>query len=385
MNEPVKIGIVAGEASGDMLGADLIRHLRSHFPEAQFSGLGGDAMLAEGFTSLFDMDRLSIMGFVEPLKRLPELLRMRKALVAHFLASDADLVVGIDSPDFNLGLELRLRKRGLLTAHYVSPSVWAWRQGRIKTIARAVDRMIALFPFESDFYRRHQVPATFVGHPLADRIPMVIDTERARRELGLNDAMLLAVMPGSRGSEIRYMGDLFLQACVRLHRENPSLRFVMPSASEPRHRELSELLAKYPELPITLVRGKSHQVMAASDAVLLTSGTTALEAMLFKKPMVVAYRMGGLGFWLLARLVKTAYISLPNLIAGKPLVPELIQDEANVDNLVLAVGSMLYDEEKREMLKASFSELHRSLKLDAGASAAVELAAMIRKRRGERV
>ncbi|MFA5631530.1 MAG: lipid-A-disaccharide synthase [Porticoccaceae bacterium] len=384
MNEPVKIGIVAGEASGDMLGADLIRHLRSHFPDARFSGLGGDAMIAEGFASLFDMERLSVMGFVEPLKRLPELLRMRKALARHFLAHGADLVVGIDSPDFNLGLELRLRKRGILTAHYVSPSVWAWRQGRIKTIARAVDRMITLFPFEGDFYRRHQVPVTFVGHPLADRIPLDVDSQRARRELGLDDAPLLAVMPGSRCSEIRFMGALFLQACAQLHRENPGLHFVIPSASERRHGELSELLDEFPGLPVTLVRGQSHQVMAASDAVLLTSGTTALEAMLFKKPMVVAYRTGALSFWLLEKLVKTAYISLPNLIADKPLVPELIQDGANSANLVSALKPMLYDQEKRASLIAEFTALHRSLRLGAGATAAAELAAMIRKRRGER-
>jgi len=383
VNEPVKIGIVAGEASGDMLGADLIRHLRHHFPEAIFSGLGGDAMIAEGFASLFDMERLSVMGFVEPVKRLPELLRMRKALVRHFLANDTDLVVGIDSPDFNLGLELRLRKRGILTAHYVSPSVWAWRQGRIKTIARAVDRMITLFPFESDFYHRHQVPVAFVGHPLADRIPLDIDSQQARRELGLDDAPVLAVMPGSRGSEIRFMGALFLQACEQLHRENPTLRFVVPSANERRHGELDELLGEYPGLPVTLVRGNSHQVMAASDAVLLTSGTTALEAMLFKKPMVVAYRTGALTFWLLEKLVKTAYISLPNLIADKPLVPELIQDEANLGNLVSALNPMLYDQQKRASLIAEFSALHRSLRLGAGATAAAELAAMIGKRRGE--
>jgi len=382
VNEPINIGIVAGEASGDMLGADLIRHLRNHFPEARFTGLGGDAMLAEGFVSLFDMERLSVMGFVEPLKRLPELLRMRRALVKHFLDEGAVLVVGIDSPDFNLGLELRLRQRGVLTAHYVSPSVWAWRQGRIKTIARAVDRMVTLFPFESDFYRSHQVPVTFVGHPLADRIPLDIDSQSARKELALEGSPLLAVMPGSRSSEVRYMGNLFLHVCERLHRENSRLRFVMPSANELRHRELSELLKNYPELPLTLVRGKSHQVMAASDAVLLTSGTTALEAMLFKKPMVVAYRTGALSFWLLARLVKTQHISLPNLIAGKALVPELIQDEANLDNLLAALHVMLYDRGKRDALKAEFCELHKSLRLDAGAAAAAELAAMILQRRG---
>ncbi|MGD9661848.1 MAG: lipid-A-disaccharide synthase [Porticoccaceae bacterium] len=392
MAQPLKIGIVAGEVSGDLLGGELIRCLRTHFPDAEFQGMGGETMIAAGLQSLFPMDRLSVMGFVEPLKRLPELLHIRKTLYRHFLDWGADLVVGIDSPDFNLGLELKLRRCGVLTAHYVSPSVWAWRQGRVKKIARAVDLMLTLLPFESDFYRQHQVPVAFVGHPLADRIPLADSTSAgadleadkvaARVSLGLDStAPLLAIMPGSRGSEVALMGDLFLQAARQLHREAPQLKFVIPSANSARHSEISQLLSQYPDLPVTLVAGNSHTAMAASDAVLLTSGTTALEAMLLKKPMVVAYRLGGASFWLASKLVKTPYISLPNLVAGEPLVPELIQDQANVANLVTETRAMLFDKDKRRFLESTFTRLHQSLSLGASATAASALAKMINERR----
>lgn len=338
-------------------------------------------MIASGFHSLFDMERLSVMGIVEPLKRLPELLHIRKTLFNHFLSWGADIVVGIDSPDFNLGLEEKLRKNGLLTAHYVSPSVWAWRQGRVKKIARAVDRMITLFPFETGFYRQHRVPVSFVGHPLADRIPLETDMLAARRRLGLEEGMWLAVMPGSRGSEIKHMCGIFLQVCRQLHAENPRLQFVIPSANNARHEEISQILKSFPDLPVTLVEGNSHTVMAASDGVLLTSGTTALEAMLLNKPMVVAYRMGNLSHWLLSRLIHTPYISIPNLLAGKDLVPELIQDDASLENMLVETRAMLYDRERRQNLKAAFRELHESLRLGAGETAAGILAQMIVERR----
>lgn len=384
MAKPVRIGLVAGEVSGDVLAADLIPQLRQYFPDAEFSGLGGENMIAAGFHSLFPMERLSVMGFVEPLKRLPELLHIRKTLYQHFLAWQADLVVGIDSPDFNLGLELKLRRRGVLTAHYVSPSVWAWRQGRVKKIARAVDHMLCLLPFESDFYRQHQVPVSFVGHPLADRIPLETDTWVARRNLGVADDMLLAVMPGSRRGEIQQMCALFLQVCQQLGAENPRLQFAIPAANSARYAEISAILANYPDLPVTLVQGNSHAVMAAADAVLLTSGTTALEAMLLNKPMVVAYRMGAASHWLLAKMVKTPFVSLPNLIAGRQLVPELIQHQASLANLVAATRLMLYDNDKRQQLKAVFRELHHVLRLDASANAATVLAGMIAERRSVR-
>lgn len=375
--KPLRIGIVAGEISGDSLGGELIERLRGHFPNAQFEGLGGDTMIKAGLRSLFPMDRLSVMGFIEPLKRLPELLRIRKTLYHHFLDWGADIVVGIDSPDFNLGLELKLRKKGVLTAHYVSPSVWAWRQGRVKKIARAVDHMLTLFPFEKNFFVEHQVPVTFVGHPLADRIPAEVDQAAARQELGLGAGPILAIMPGSRGSEVGQMGKLFLDAARGLKQRHPELHFIIPSASDARHSELAVLLEEYRDLGVTLVKGQSHVVMSASDGVLLTSGTTALEAMLLKKPMVVAYRMGGASYWLASRLVKTPYISIPNLIAGEPLVPELIQDAASVSNLIEHTDKLLFDQARREGLIARFNQLHQSLGQGASDTAARVLAELL--------
>lgn len=382
MTSAIRIGIVAGEASGDRLGAALMPALREYFPDAVFEGIGGERMLAQGFHSLHAQERLAVMGLVEPLKRLPELLRIRRDLFRHFVASGATLVVGIDSPDFNLGLELKLRRQGILTAHYVSPSVWAWRQGRVKKIARAVDHMLTLLPFESAFYQQHGVPVTFVGHPLADEIPLVPDPQRARHQLGLSlHGPLLAIMPGSRGGEVALMGPLFLEVVEWLLAREPELRFVIPSANAERHAQLEQLLAERASLPITLVRGSSHDVMEAADAVLLTSGTTALEAMLLKKPMVVAYRLGGASHWLLSRLVKTPWISLPNLIAGKTLVPELIQGAATVDRLGAEVLRHLRDETLRSDLIATFTALHSELRRDASRTAAAALAQMISGRR----
>ena len=382
MADSIHIVIVAGEDSGDQLGAALIPALREHFPGAVFEGIGGERMIAAGFRSLHPQERLAVMGLVEPLKRLPELLRIRADLQRHFLAHDFDLVLGIDSPDFNLGLELRLRERGLLTAHYVSPSVWAWRQGRIKKIARAVDHMLTLLPFESDFYRRHRVPVTFVGHPLADSMPLTPDPAAARQRLGLPvEGRILALMPGSRGGEISLMGPLFLDVARWLLARQPDLSFVIPSANDIRHDQLRALLQERPELPVTLVRGQSHLVMETADAVLLTSGTTALEAMLLKKPMVVSYRMGGASYWLLSKLVKTPWISLPNLIAGKELVPELIQDAATVERLGEETLRLLRDDTLRAELVAAFTAMHRELRRDASRVAAEVLAAMIHERR----
>ena len=342
-------------------------------------------MIALGFHSLYPLDRLSVMGLVEPLKRLPELLRIRRQLYRHFLDHQFDLVLGIDSPDFTIGLELKLRRQGMLTAHYVSPSVWAWRQGRIRKIARAVDRMLTLFPFETTFYRRHHVPVTFVGHPLADSLPVVPDQPAAVRErLGLAEGPLLAILPGSRGAEVATMGPLFLEVARRLRQTLPELSFVIPSASVERHQQLESLLDGCSDLPVTLVAGKAHDVMAASDAVLLTSGTTALEAMLLKKPMVVAYRMAPASYWLLSKLVKSPYIALPNLLAGEALVPELIQDQATVDNLSRHTLEQLVDGEQRRRLVQRFTALHQSLRRDAAETAADVLTGMIEARRKER-
>ena len=372
------IGIVAGEVSGDRLGAGLIRALRRRYPDAEFAGIGGDAMAAEGFRSLYPLERLAVMGFVEPLKRLPELLRIRRGLARHFRARRPALFVGIDAPDFNLGLELNLRRAGIRTAHYVSPSVWAWRQGRIRKIARAVDHMLVLFPFEAEFYRRHGVPVTWVGHPLADELPLEPDTAGARRLLDLPaDAPVLAVLPGSRGSEVALLGPLFLDTVAACRELVPGLRCVVPAANAARRAQIDALLAAHPGAPVQVLDGQSHTAMAAADAVLLASGTSALEAMLLKKPMVVAYRTGRFTHAVASRLVKLKHVSLPNLLAGRELVPELLQDAATVAALSGQVLRCLGDTPERAALIAEFDALHRQLRRGASERAAAALAELI--------
>lgn len=377
----LRIGIVAGEASGDQLGAGLIPALREYWPDASFEGVGGERMIAQGFESLYPMDRLSVMGFIEPLKRLPELLRMRRNLVRHFQEQCFDLVLGIDSPEFNLGLEHRLRRAGIATAHYVSPQIWAWRQGRVKNIARAVDLVLTLFPFESEFYHTRGVPVTFVGHPLADQMPLTPDPGQARRHLGLPaDGKILAVMPGSRTAEVALMGPLFLQVVRWLRQRHPEVVPVIAAVDEDRACQLQTLLADNADLGVHLVTGQSHRVMTAADAVLLTSGTTALEAMLLKKPMVVSYKLDTKTYWLLSKLVKTPYISLPNLIAGRELIPEFIQGAATVDALGQSLLTMLFDESRRQQLVTAFTAMHLELRSDASRTAAKALVDLVRER-----
>ena len=376
---PVTIAMVAGEASGDILGAGLIRSLRKRYPHARFVGIGGDEMIAEGFHSLVPMERLSVMGLVEVLVRLRELFAIRSRLMDYLLATPPDVMIGIDSPDFTLGVEERCRRAGIPTVHYVSPSVWAWRQKRIVRIARSVDLMLTLLPFEARFYEEHQVPVTFVGHPLADRIPMVPDTAGARDELGLaQDRPVLAILPGSRGGEVERLGALFLETARKLQAEHPDLQLVVPCVNREREMQvkaLAETLAV--KLPLTVVRGRSREVMAASDVVLLASGTATLEAMLLKKPMVVGYRLSGMTFAVVSRLVKVPWAALPNLLAGRELVPELLQDAATPDSLAAAVLERLDNPSERERLTSAFEQLHGQLRCNADESAAEAVSRLI--------
>ena len=289
--QPTVFAMVAGEASGDILGADLIRALKTQFPNAIFEGIGGPKMQAEGFQSLFEMDRLSVMGFVEPLKRLPELLSIRRSIVERYLVQKPAVFIGIDSPDFNSGIEQRLHRAGVKTVHYVSPSVWAWRQGRIKKIKKSVDLMLCLLPFEAGFYKQHQVPVRFVGHPLAGQMAEQPDTQAARSRLGLNpDRPVLCIMPGSRSGEVELLGELFLDtACAVQAQLGTDLQLVIPAANQARYQQISDILSTKQGLSVELLMQNSHLAMEAADAVLLASGTTALEAMLLKKPMVVSY------------------------------------------------------------------------------------------------
>lgn len=361
-----RIGIVAGEASGDLLGASLIQALKQRHPDVQVEGVGGPAMQAAGCKSLFDSERLAVMGIVEPLKRLPDLLKLRRDLYQHFTTERPDIFIGIDAPDFNLGLELKLRQAGILTAHYVSPSVWAWRQGRIHKIAKAVDMMLALLPFEAKFYQDHHVPVRYVGHPLADQIPLVCDTAAARRALGLDEQdTYVALLPGSRQQEIHYMAEPFLLAAKKMWEQKPHLKFITSHVNEQRYQAFYKAYQEIaPELPLQFFIRRSADVMAAADLVAVTSGTATLEVMLHKKPMVIAYRMSYLTYQIAKWLVKTPYAGLPNLLANRLLVPELIQDAATPD--AIAEQLLLYLDQPKlaENLHQAFTLLHQSMQSD---------------------
>ncbi|ONF43845.1 lipid-A-disaccharide synthase [Marinobacter lutaoensis] len=378
------IAMIAGEASGDILGAGLIRALRRRYPDARFVGIGGDEMIAEGFHSLVPMERLSVMGLVEVLGRIRELFQIRRRLLDYLLDNRPDVVIGIDSPDFTLAVERRCREAGIATVHYVSPSVWAWRQSRIHTIARSVDLMLTLFPFEARFYEEHDVPVAFVGHPLADRVPMMPDPASARSALGLvPDAPVLAVLPGSRAGEVARLGGLFLDTARWLQDRQSDLQLVIPCVNRERERQIRALVAQRAvQLPVTIVRGQSRRVMAAADVVLLASGTATLEAMLLKKPMVVGYRLSAISYRLLSRLVSVPHVALPNLLAGESLVPERLQDEATPETLGADVLHWLRDDAGRERLVARFTELHRTLRRDADERAAEAVAGLLKRRTG---
>nr|WP_164485368.1 lipid-A-disaccharide synthase [Pseudomonas chlororaphis] len=375
MMSKLRIALVAGEASGDILGAGLMRALKAQHPAVEFIGVGGPLMQAEGLVSYFPMERLAVMGLVEVLGRLRELLARRKKLVQTLIAEKPDVFIGIDAPDFNLNIELQLRQAGIKTVHYVSPSVWAWRQKRVLKIREGCDLMLTLFPFEAKFYEEKGVPVRFVGHSLADAIPLEADRAAARAELGLPDGPLVALMPGSRGGEVGRLGALFLDAAQRLRALRPGVRFVMPCASPERRVQLEELLAGR-DLPLTLLNGQSHQALAACDAVLIASGTATLEALLYKRPMVVAYRLAPLTFWILKRMVKSPYISLPNLLAQRLLVPELLQDDATAEALAQTLSPLIEDGQEQTR---GFDEIHRTLRRDASNQAAEAVLNLIGK------
>ena len=377
------IVLVAGELSGDLLGAGLMAALCERCPQLRFSGIGGPAMQAQGLISLAPLERLAVMGLVEVLRHLPGLIQLRRQLYRHITAHPPLVFIGIDAPDFNLGLERRLRAAGIPTVHYVSPSVWAWRPWRVKKIAHAVDLMLTLFPFEAAFYQHHGVPVRYVGHPLADAIPLEVDRTEARRSLQLPtdwaDAPLVALLPGSRRGEVARLASLFLETARWLHQRHLALRFLLPAATPHLQHSLKQLCAaQAPDLPLILTLGQSQAVMAAADVVLLASGTATLEAMLFKRPMVVAYRVAPVTAWLARRLVRTPHFALPNLLAGQALVPEFIQEAATVENLGQAVLRWLEDRAACAQLAAEFTALHDQLRCDASWKAAGAVSEFLR-------
>jgi lipid-A-disaccharide synthase len=375
-NESLKpiFAIVVGEHSGDTLGAGLMQQLQLHYPNAKFVGIGGPKMQALGFDSLFDMEELSVMGVFEVLGRLRRLLYVRKSLTEYFSANKPNVFIGIDAPDFNITLEERLKAQAIKTVHYVSPSVWAWREKRVFKIAKATNMVLSLLPFEKAFYDKHQIPCTFVGHSLADDIPMVSDKLVARKELGLAESgKILALMPGSRGGELSRLVAPFLLTAKKLLLTQPehgeALSFVVPMISEKRAEQFKELHNKVaPELSLNIIVGKTQQVMAASDCLLTASGTVTLEAALVKRPMVICYKFNPLTYHMFKGFVKLKWFSLPNLLANKSLVPELLQGQVTVDNILPLVEERLYQDQST--LDQAFTNIHQTLKQDASKQAA---------------
>lgn len=380
---PIKrIGILAGEASGDLLGAKLIQALRSRIPDLLIEGIGGPAMIAAGCQSLFDIERLSILGFIEPLIRLPNLIKLRRDLYHHFTQNRPDIFIGIDAPDFNIGLELKLRRAGIPVIHYVSPSVWAWRQYRIHKIAKAVDLMLTLLPFEAKFYEQHQVPVRYVGHPLADQISLQPDKLAARRALCIDEnAVYVALLPGSRRQEIRYMAETFLLAAKNAWQKRPHLQFLTAHVNEQRYQEFYEYYKQYtPDLPLQFFTRRSQDVMAAADIVVVTSGTATLETMLYKKPMIIAYRMSRFTHRLVRMLAKIPYAGLPNLLANELVVPELIQNEATPEAISQHILDYLDHPEKVQVLQKKFTEIHKSLRADSASCIAESVMSIMAKK-----
>ena len=341
VDKSLRLGICAGETSGDILGAAVLRALSAHGYDLHVDGIGGERMMAAGLNTLYPIDRLAVMGLIEPLKRLPELLRIRHELVAQQQAQDPHCFVGVDSPDFNLGVEQRLRAAGIPTAHLVSPSVWAWRKGRIRRIQRAVDKMLCLLPFEIKIYEEAGIDAVCVGHPLVDELQSMPTREALRHEFGLPlDQTCLAVLPGSREAEVRHLMPTFLETMRLLQQRHRALHFVIPAADASRRAEIEALLGDNGG-GVTVISGRGRDAMQASDAVLIASGTATLEAMLLRKPMVIAYRMAAVSWMVLSRMVTSAHVGLPNILAGREIVPELLQQAATPERLAEAVGRVL--------------------------------------------
>jgi lipid-A-disaccharide synthase len=358
------VGIVAGEASGDLLGAALIRALKARWPDLDFVGIAGPKMMAEGARTLFPMEKLSVRGYVEVLKSLREILAIRRSLARRLLDEPPDLFIGVDAPDFNLGLEAKLKAARIPTVHYVSPSLWAWRPERIHTIGRSVDRMLVMFPFEEDIYRKAGIAVSYVGHPLADAMPLVPKRSDARSQLRLaGGAVPVALLPGSRVSELELHADLVIETARRLADRRPELRFFVPLATRETRdyfeRRIYELEAR--ELPITVLFGHARLALEAAEVALVASGTATLEAALARCPMVVTYRVKPLTHWLVKRKAILPWFSLPNILSGEFIVPELLQDDATPANLAQALGNWLDNRIARERLRARFEALHRRL------------------------
>lgn len=381
MAKPVRVGMVAGEASGDLLAAHLIGALKARRPDIAFAGIGGPKMAAEGFVSHFPMDRLSVRGYAEALRHYREIMGIRRRLARSLLAERPELFIGVDSSDFNLGLERTLKDAGVPAVHYVSPSIWAWRRWRIRRIARSVSRILVMLPFEAPLYEKAGVPVTYVGHPLADVIPLQPNKDEARAQLRLpSGKLIVALLPGSRRSELQYMASAFLLAAHRFRQEVHDVHFVCPTVTRETRDIFERALHEHQrtDLPLTLLFGHSHEALAAADLALVASGTATLETALFKTPMVIAYRQSPITWALMRPMLYLPYVGMPNILAGERLVPELLQDEASPANLAGALLTLLRDTAAQRRQVERFREFHEVLRQNNAEKAADAVLAFLR-------
>ncbi|MET0520314.1 MAG: lipid-A-disaccharide synthase [Burkholderiaceae bacterium] len=373
----MKLGLVAGEASGDLLGGLLLAGLRARWPALHSQGIGGPKMIAQGFETWWPHSKLSIFGYVDALLNIVELLSIRKQLGDRLLRERPDVFIGVDAPDFNFGLERRLREGGIKTVHFVCPSIWAWRPERVETIKRSADHVLCLFPFEPELLRVHGIGASYVGHPLADAIPMEPPRAAARTALGLPEsATVVALLPGSRRSEVKYIAPPLLAAAALMQRQRPQLRFILPMAPGLR-AQIEPLVAVHPELNLQLLDGHSHEALAACDLTLVASGTATLEAALFKRPMVIAYKMHGLNYWRMKDRNLLPWVGLPNVLARESLVPELLQDDCTPEALAREGLAWLDDPARCAAVQARFAEQHEILRRNNALAASDAIAQVL--------
>ena len=374
MGSPVRIAMVAGEASGDLLASHLMAALKAKLPDAVFYGIGGPKMQSLGFDAWWPMERLAVMGYVDALKHYREISGIRRQLKKRLLDIRPDIFIGVDAPDFNLGLETDLKSAGVKTIHYVSPSIWAWRGGRIMKIARAVDRVLALFPMEPPLYEKERIPVTYVGHPLADIIPLVTNMRAVREKLSMpKEVPIFAMLPGSRKGELEMMADTFVQT-AKIIRERflPNALFIVPLTT--RETRLQFEMAIYQQqagdVPFRLLFGHAQDALGAADVSLVASGTATLEAALIKRPMVITYKIAKLSYWIMKRMAYQAFVGLPNILAGRSVVPEILQDEATPENLAEALVKLYEDKENAEAVAEAFTEIHLQLRQNTAEKAA---------------
>ncbi|HAT6363942.1 TPA: lipid-A-disaccharide synthase [Legionella pneumophila] len=374
MKRLIRIAMIAGELSGDLLGAGVIRELKQHLTNVEFIGVGGPQMLKEGFHSLIDISELSVMGISDVLRRYPQLYLIRERLLREWTINRPDVFIGIDYPDFNLSVEARLKKQNIKTVHLVSPKVWAWRQKRVHLIKKAVDLVLTLFPFEEAFYQQHGVSAQFIGHPLADLIEINPSHSTLRKKYNYqSDDIVMAALPGSRAGEIKYMGPLFLKVMQKIAVERSHVHFIVPIACQELYPVFfRQFQTEYDHLKIQIIHGNAREAMAISDVVLTKSGTATLEAMLLKRPMVVAYKWSKLTHAIIAPQVKVPYIALPNLLANQKLIPEFVQEKADVDSIADSVLNLLDSSNHSELIK-QFTDIHHTLRQNANEKAALSI------------